>query len=165
MRPGTLSLPTKRHCGPTFFHLLIVNTNSNSYATRSKDLEPCDCYNNIKLIIAILLRQQSGHVVGYPWLQGFDDGLAGDAGKCTWQCVTCLDMGVQLHLNEGGIVYCAHILSNTPSPPPPSPTAAAVGPQHMWAALGGEGVPLTNTNNTNHHLSYFQSLFIFELAS
>lgn len=115
MRPGTLSLPTKRHRGPTFFHLLIVNTNSNSYAMRSKDLEPCDCYNNIKLIIAILLRQQSGHVVGYPWLQGFDDGLAGDAGKCTWQCVTCLDMGVQLHLNEGGIVYCAHILSNTPS--------------------------------------------------
>ena len=71
--------------------------------------------NNIKLIKAILLRQQQGHVVGYPWLQGFDDGLAGDAGKCTWQCVTCLDMGVQLHLNEGGIVYCAHILSNTPS--------------------------------------------------
>ena len=53
-------------------------------------------------------------MVVYPWLQGFDDGLAGDAGKCTWQCVTCLDMGVQLHLNEGGIVYCAHILSNTP---------------------------------------------------
>ena len=70
-------------------------------------------------------------MVGYPWLQGFDDGLAGDAGKCTWQCVTCLDMGVQLHLNEGGIVYCAHILSNTPSPSLPSPTAAAVGPQHM----------------------------------
>ena len=130
MRPGTLSPPTKRHRGPTFFHLL--SENSNSYAMRSKDLEPCDCYNNIKLIKAILLRQQQGggHVVGYPWLQGFDDGLAGDAGKCTWQCVTCLDMGVQLHLNEGGIVYCAHILSNTPFPPP-FPTAAAVGPQHM----------------------------------
>ena len=93
MRPGTLSPPTKRHRGPTFFHLL--SENSNSYAMRSKDLEPCDCYNNIKLIKAILLRQQQGggHVVGYPWLQGFDDGLAGDAGKCTWQCVTCLDMG------------------------------------------------------------------------
>ena len=129
---------------------------------RSKDLEPCDCYNNIKLIIAFLLRQQPGHEVGYPWLQGFDDGLAGDAGKCTWQCVTCLDMGVQLHLNEGGIVYCAHILSNTPSTPP-SPTAAAVGPQHMWAALRGEGVHLTNTNNTNYHLSYFQRFFIFKL--
>ena len=128
MRPGTLSPPTKRHRGPTFFQLLIVN--SNSYVMRSEELEPCDCYNNIKLIKAILLRQQPGHVVGYPWLQGFDDGLAGDAGKCTWQCVTCLDMGVQLHLNEGGIVYCAHILSNTPSTPP-SPTAAAVGPQHM----------------------------------
>ena len=34
--------------------------------------------------------------------------------RSTWQCVTCLDTGVQLHLNEGGIVYCAHILSNTP---------------------------------------------------
>ena len=35
--------------------------------------------------------------------------------KSTWQCVTCLDIvGLQLHLNEARIVYCAHILSNTP---------------------------------------------------
>ena len=33
MRPGTLSPPTKRHRGPTFFHLL--SENSNSYAMRS----------------------------------------------------------------------------------------------------------------------------------
>ena len=103
--------------------------------------------NNIKLIKAILLRQQQGHVVGYPWLQGFDDGLAGDAGKCTWQCVTCLDMGVQLHLNEGGIVYCAHILSNTPH--------ILQLPTHMCAAA--PGMQLITTNRTDHrhcHISH-----------
>ena len=56
--------------------------------------------------------------------------------RSTWQCVTCLDtavrgIGVQLHLNEGGIVYSPHILSNTPHI-----TAAANG-THVCYCTGG----------------------------
>ena len=39
--------------------------------------------------------------------------------------------GVQLHLNEGGIVYCAHILSNTPH------IAAAAGTHVSCCTRGG----------------------------
>ena len=68
--------------------------------------------------------------------------------KSTWQCVTCLDIvGLQLHLNEARIVYCAHILSNTPH--------ILQLPTHMCAAA--PGMQLITTNRTDHrhcHISH-----------
>ena len=48
-------------------------------------------------------------------LQGLGEGGgAGDKEKHLAVRDLSRHGGVQLHLNEGGIVYCAHILSNTP---------------------------------------------------
>ena len=82
-------------------------------------------------------------------LQG--SGLRWEGGeqvtwKSTWQCVTCLDTGVQLHLNEGGIVYSAHILSNTPH--------ILQLPAHMCAAALGDATYHHKHNNSSS-LPYF----------
>ena len=66
--------------------------------------------------------------------------------KSTWQCVTCLDKGVQLHLNEGGIVYCAHILSNTPH--------ILQLPEHMCAAAPGDATYHHKHNHSSSSLPY-----------
>ena len=82
-------------------------------------------------------------------LQG--SGLRWEGGeqvtwKSTWQCVTCLDTGVQLHLNEGGIVYSAHILSNTPH--------ILQLPAHMCAAALGDATYHHKHNNSSSPLTY-----------
>ena len=69
--------------------------------------------------------------------------------------------GVQLHLNEGGIVYCAHILSNTPH------IAAAAGTHVCCCTRGGIMQLITTNATTRHHctfLPYCQILVSFNIS-